>query len=559
MKKVCLLAILVGISAIAVAQTEVKSKIEKVTVYPSSALVEKSVTVNLKKGENQFVIQGNAFVEDIHFASSSAWFVGSLTSEREYYTESEVLQREMTPAAYTQYQSLKNQSDDLNLKITNAKALRTMLGKQKKALDEMKALKNTAAFDTIVNLKAQFEYQRKELQSINASLAKAEKELAEYSAKKRQADADLVKLIKQQTGGSKTITEDNLIHVTIYANRAQTGAKLGYSYIVRNVGCLYRYDVMLDEVSHRGVFSLKANVVQRTGEHWKNCQLVFSTTDAGDAGVDRELPVYYLNSRTYVQPRRNMVAAKMARNSAVTLSVDEEESVRTDLAVVDNDASIENEVGIIRSAVQQNLTLSREYALQTNQSIASYDDEQTILLQNDTTPVLFARYATPKNEERVHFTALLPDWENLGLLDVDCNVYMNGRFISTSQVETSGTGDTMRFAVGDDPNVLVGRKHSISSPDKSLLSKDVAQTVTVTLTVKNTKNEPIELRMKDQVPISKDADIKVGDINTGGATLEDKTGTLRWVLSLKPLEQHTVTFSYTVRYPKEKSSGIILR
>lgn len=552
MKKFSFFLALVSLGLCAMAQTELMGKIEKVTIYPNSALIEKSITANLHKGENKFVIRGNASLgtSDLHFSQSAEWFITSMHNQSVSLTEGEVLSCQLPAAAYTQYQTLKAQSDDVALKISNATILLGVLSQQAQALNNMKAVRNTQAFDTIVNLKAQFDYQRKESQAINASIAKANKEIEELSAKQRQLTKDIEALIKKHTGGKFIQRDQSEIHVTIFSNKELPNAKIEYSYRNMNVFCGFSYDVMLDENQKSAAFHLKASLQQSTGENWNNCRLVFATNESGFAGYDAELPVYSLDFRSPIVYPQQARAKTLARNT-VTM----EASAKGFVALEDKE-----EVGLNMLSLRSNQTLNREYALQTLQSVPSGEEPQQLLLQNDTTQALFARFATPKNEEKVHFTALLPHWEDLGLLDAGCNVFLNNRFVSMSAIETSGAGDTMRFAVGQDPNVLVKRKLTIATPEKSgFINKEVTKTVTITLDIKNTKNEAIELRIKDQVPISANTEIQILDIKTDGGTLDSRTGVVRWLVPMKALEQKTLTLTYSVRYPKEKEHLIDLR
>lgn len=548
-KKQILLLTLLLLTLSAKSQTEVMGKIEKVTVYPSSALVEKTFTSYLQKGENKFIIHGNSQgFSDLHFEASPDWFICSMNIQPTTFTENEVLSRTMPSAAYTQYQSLKAQWDEVSLKISNANILVGALSQQSQALYNLKALRNTSAFDTIVNLKAQFEYQRKELQAINTTISKTQRELQDLTARQRQLQLEMDALLRKHTGGSAIQRQQNDICVTIFSNKNIPNANIAYAYRETFVACGYRYDVMLHEDHKTAIFSLKASVSQNTGENWNNCHLSFSTYDAGFAGYDSQLQPYMLDFRN-LAPVQKPQAGYLQRNMVMAeASLDASASMKT------------SDLSLNSYSVRSNQTLSREYTLQALQSIPSGSQSQMILLQNDTTQSLFARFATPKNEEKVHFTALLPHWEDLGLLEAPCNVYLNNRFVSTSSIQTQGSGDTLRFAVGQDPNVLVKRKLTLSSPEKGgLISKEVSETVTITITLKNTKSEAIELRIKDQVPIAANSEIQVLDIRTDGGILENRTGIVRWNIPLKPLEQKTLTLSYTVKYPKEKEHLINLR
>ena len=81
MKKLFLSVALLAVGTAAFAQTEVQSKIDKVTIYPNGALVEKSATVNLRQGDNKLIFSGNANsiqVDGVHFSSSPDWFISAI-------------------------------------------------------------------------------------------------------------------------------------------------------------------------------------------------------------------------------------------------------------------------------------------------------------------------------------------------------------------------------------------------------------------------------------------------------------------------------------------------
>lgn len=539
-----LLALLCAAGAVQ-AQTEVSARIDKVTVYPNSALVEKSITVPLQKGENKFVIHGNsgyASSQAVHFEASAHWYVSALHQTGASVSESEQLSRMLPAFAYQQYQALQKQIDDQQLRATNCATLIQTLRTQRDALNRIRAISNTQALSSVDSLRMQFEFQRSELQKINAAVDKATREQQECTERIARLQDEKKALVRKHTGGARVNLYDYSLYFSIYSDRAVTNARIPFSYMVPNVSSHYHYDVLLDESAHRAVFALKVDVDQNTGEHWNGCPIVFSTIQAGYAGYDAQLSPYYLD---YAAAARPQLRAKGALANSMVMKA----AVVEDAAVAEKAEAYEDVMSTPSAASE--LTLAREYQLSTPQCIAFGEGSQTLLLKYDTTEAAFARYATPKNEEKVHYTALLPNWESLGLHEAPCNVYMDGRYVSNSYIRTAGSADTLRFAVGNDPNVLVQRQVKKSAPAATLLSKEVDITATVTLTVKNTKREAVSLSLKDQVPISAASDIKVTP-SVGDGRLDASTGVVRWQLELKPLEQRTVTFSYTVRLPKEK-------
>lgn len=547
MKKIVSSLLLMIIGMLAMAQQEVRPALEKVTIYPQGALIEKVATVYLQKGENKFVFTNNAVdVQSVHFESSPDWFVSAQSMKREQLPAKVVAQRLLPSAVYTQYAALLDKQNELALKISNNERLLSALHQQLSALSSLKAVQNPVAFDTIALVKQQFEYQRSEVVNVNSTIAKTREAQIELQYQSNQLKKEIGELLRKHTGGSQLSSTQNDIQVTIYSNRNLPNAKLRFSYRTGSSNCSFAYDAMLDENSNHAVFSLKASVQQYSGEHWQGCPIVFSTTETGYAGFDKTLSPYYLH---FYQPSPTYAGgvqqAKLMRNAVVLKEV----SAADDASVAEEE--MVEEVFFAPSMAQQ-LTLSREYTLSTNQSIPS-NEVQLIPLSNDTTAVSFARYATPKIEEKVYYTALLPDWEDLGLLDAPCNVYLNNHYVSNSDIVTAGTGDTLRFSIGQDHNTKVTRKVLKSSPDKSgVLAKEIVETVTVSLTVKNTRNEALTVSLKDQVPISANTEIKVSDVQTAGGSYNEKTGLIRWQVQLEPRQEKVITFSYTVRYPKDK-------
>jgi Domain of unknown function (DUF4139) len=59
--------------------------------------------------------------------------------------------------------------------------------------------------------------------------------------------------------------------------------------------------------------------------------------------------------------------------------------------------------------------------------------------------------------------------------------------------------------------------------------------------------------LQDQLPVSTESEIEVGDVETGGSTLESATGLLNWNLQLNPNEVQNVKYGFMVKYPKGKT------
>ncbi len=70
--------------------------------------------------------------------------------------------------------------------------------------------------------------------------------------------------------------------------------------------------------------------------------------------------------------------------------------------------------------------------------------------------------------------------------------------------------------------------------------------------VRNNKNIPIRLVVEDQMPVTKETDIKIDYLEDSGARFNLETGKLVWDFTLKPKDNRKLTFSFEIKSPKEK-------
>ena len=73
------------------------------------------------------------------------------------------------------------------------------------------------------------------------------------------------------------------------------------------------------------------------------------------------------------------------------------------------------------------------------------------------------------------------------------------------------------------------------------------------ITVKNNKNEAIDIQVEDQFPLSTDTSIEVTLNETSGASVDNEKGLLKWNIALKPNETKKIRFGYQIRYNKDRT------
>ncbi len=165
-------------------------------------------------------------------------------------------------------------------------------------------------------------------------------------------------------------------------------------------------------------------------------------------------------------------------------------------------------------------------------------------------PATFHHLAVPKREEDVYLSAVVRDWEQYDLVSGDLQLFFEGTYLGTSRLEVEKTADTLLLSLGRDPGVVVTREANkeFRVPGGFLSGKRV-DSRGWTITVRNTKAQPIDLTILDQVPVSADGRVEVDLSLPEDALLEEDGGLVKWRLTLPPSGERKLAFGYAVRYP----------
>jgi hypothetical protein len=116
---------------------------------------------------------------------------------------------------------------------------------------------------------------------------------------------------------------------------------------------------------------------------------------------------------------------------------------------------------------------------------------------------------------------------------------------------TTAGADTLILALGRDKNVLVERTLLKDLSSRSFLGNTKSVARSYETVVRNTRQQPIDLVVKDQYPISGDKRIEVEQLNHSGAQVAADTGLVTWSIRLQPASTEKRTLSYRIKYPRQ--------
>lgn len=198
-------------------------------------------------------------------------------------------------------------------------------------------------------------------------------------------------------------------------------------------------------------------------------------------------------------------------------------------------------------------TITLEYEIKEPFTVPNDGKTYTTDIQHVEVPASFEYYAAPKLSSAVYLTAHITEWEELNLISGETNLFFEGAYLGKSQLNTDHTGDTLSLSLGQDRSVLVQRKKMADFTSRKFLGNNRVDSRGFDILIRNTRADSIQLILEDQVPVSTEKEIEVVAEELSGGKRDEKTGIVRWVVSLAPRQEARKTIGYKVRHPREKA------
>ncbi|NJN50333.1 MAG: DUF4139 domain-containing protein [Polaribacter sp.] len=184
-------------------------------------------------------------------------------------------------------------------------------------------------------------------------------------------------------------------------------------------------------------------------------------------------------------------------------------------------------------------------------SIASGNKDVKIPLQYLENAATYQYFAFPKVNKSAFLVAKLSNWEKLNLLEGEANIYFEDTFIGTSLLDTRTAKEFLEISLGVDKNVVIDRTKEENFNSKQFIGGKQEDVRLWNFTIKNNKQQNINIEIIDQTPISSNEDIKVEldtDVTTG---IHNKaTGEIKWNLNVAATKTESFKLKYIVKYPK---------
>ena len=554
---VCFVVIIGAITYAEDIKSNPSSSVTAVTVYLDRALVTRTISQHLSRGEHTLVFdnlpetidqnsvqangEGNAILRDVKLKKE---FYPVITNEEKRDLTDKVL-------------ALQDSLVDANDIISNA-------NKEQKITEEliekiMNRISAVSTNDKVVQPEPDPEKWMKMVNNYRMRLDILNRQirLTERKIRKFNDDINFIQTKINNLGGSqeksKTFAEV-LIDV-----KEESNIVVNFSYIVLGPSWYPVYDIRVFTDTKKMQITYQAMVQQNTTEDWNNVQIKLSTARANINGQQPSLNPWYVS--LYEYPKENeykddrMKKAEMSQmysnyipSAEISSSGPESEKISN---IIANDATVE--LG----------ATSAVFVVPVKNTILSDNQPHKVNITTKEFDAVFRYSAVPKIMQYAFLKAKVKNTTEYPLLPGSSNVFLDNNFVSTSQLAQVNPDQEFWTFLGVDEGIEVKYKNLQQYQDKKgLINKKNLFVYDYQIEIANNKKTEEEIVIWDQIPIANSADIKV---NLIAPEITDETKDIKideqkcieWYYKLKPAEKVKIPFKFTVEGPKDKTiSGL---
>jgi uncharacterized protein (TIGR02231 family) len=396
------------------------------------------------------------------------------------------------------------------------------------------------------------DFLRTRLRELDADLLKIEREqyragLVQNQLAERKATLQKILSGNYPADGTQPEPVPQVI-VTVQTEKALT-TEIALNYFVQQAGWTASYDLRANRTSTDIELNHLAKVWQQSGIEWKNVVLTLSTGDPNQSNVKPVLSPVLLSFQPafalYDSKEKTALAKRAAplQNQNYILSAPATEAAS---GQVKDDVGVEDYTTVSKNMLRVEYEISLPYTIQSD------NQQHNVTIQNRKVSAMYQYSVVPKLDPDAFLMARVTGWEDLNLIEGPARVYFDGSYVGESYINPNTVNDTMLLNLGRDKSIVVKRQRLKDKSREKILTEDRVLTQDFEITVRNTKNMPIRIVVEDQIPVSKEGNIKVDKLDYGKARYNVDTGKLTWDFKLDSKDNKRLEFSYEIRYPRDR-------
>lgn len=514
------------------------TNVNRVIVFTQGAHVFRTKKVELKQGENtvyfshlensidpqtiQLQAPGNSLIFNLIYAELASENHGPKVSDRNI-------------------KPIQDSLDFIDREVNILESQISNLLREKKLIETNSNIGNTDEMTYVERLEKLATFQRIRLNAIDTEIYDLN-----YQKTKLQAVFEAVNNRLQMRIQYKRF---GLIKAKIYVEKAFSG-EIDLNYIVQNAGWTPLYEIKANDLASPLEVSCKATVNQNTGVNWDNIQLTLSTRKRISLSdipqVHPWVLYFHTKHQTYTEANQ-LINPNAISNMSVPLT--------TSFTVTPTAPIIDPSAYLDRYQMATHKMINREYNINKINNLQGENGVAVVEIDHFEMKADFAYYAVPKYDPNVYLLAEVPTWESYDLVPAFGSIYLEGSYVGKVFIDPTNLEETLQIMLGKTDDILVERRKIEQESDKAnrIIGSLKITNIGIEIIVKSKKNTPVQLIIKDQVPIAANPEISISVKEISKAQKDDKTGILTWRYTLKPGSTEKHTIRYEVTYPNGKT------
>lgn len=523
---------------------DVATTVTAVTVYPDRARVARRGAVSLEAGAHRLavlelpLVLDPASVRATASATAPARLLG-LEVRREFF--------ENTPVA--QVRELEEQLEALQDELVSLETEHALLKEHRAAVQGLAGATEIYARGLAYGKTTAAE-QLTLLDDLQERAADLDEALLEVVVQRRDLKRRIDKAqgeLKQLQGARGRERYSAVVEVEL----AQAGElTLELFYVVSRAGWTPLYDLRLLEAEGQPPaleVGYLAQVTQQTGEDWADAGLTLSTARPALSETLPELNPWYIAQ--LMPPPAPVSGARMMKRAAMPAA-----------ATVDfADAEAKEEFAPQSMLAAQVVTATVE----SSGAAVTYKVPGAVSIPADGAPhkvtvALFSLepeldYVTaPKLAEAVYRRAAVQNDSPYTLLAGKANLFAGEEFIGATALELVAPGGEFELYLGVDDRIKVARELKRRDVDKKFIGDRRRLRYAYEIELANWLPAPAKITLHDQIPVSRNEQIKVKLESAEPKPAEEtELGLLKWELTLASREERTLRFDFSVEHPRD--------
>ncbi|MEG4420370.1 mucoidy inhibitor MuiA family protein [Microcoleus sp. LAD1_D5] len=524
-----------------------ETSISEVTVYTDRALVTRRSTVALTGNERELAIASvpaTLETESVRATGAGTVAVRLLGVRTETVFSSEPV-GDRTAELTQQIQELQTQRRGINDKITARKIqLKFVEGLSEKSVGFFSS--------SIAKQQVGLNETGELLNFLGTNYLKYVSAIAQHEKQQRELDKQIEALLLQLRQVQTPHSQQSFNIIVAIEPSGIGNFELEVSYVVMGARWTPLYDLRVNTTNNQINLNYLAEVNQNTGEDWAGVALTLSTAKPGMGTLPPKLEPWFIDT---VYPRyaqaRELMMTRSRQPAEAEIALD-----YTNLEFQDNGPSAGAAPQLI-AAQTATTQVSKEggtvsFQVGGNTKIPSDVTPHKVTIFSENYPFKPEYIAVPRLVSFAYLQAVVVNpITGATLLPGKANIFRNNTFVGSVQLENVSPGQEYKLNLGIDEGLKIERELVERQVDKKLIGQQRRTSYAYRLNVTNLYQVQVHLTLKEQLPVSRNEQIKVRSTLTNPKIVAGEMGLLEWIMSLPPQAKQELYYQFVVEHPPD--------